>query len=770
MTDATRTSDNRVPKPLLHKISDLLLGLVPLTFRGQAVLFLFPMLVIISLVYTVESITTERRILKTEIIKKGEAIAVIAGRSAELPLLSENVEQLKLSARQLMEIKDIAYVSFLNRQSRVLLHEGVPRRFNEVLSLNPDRSISFSEQADVFEFIVPVVTVKAAEELFLLDGSGSSPPVREQIGWVRIGLSKEVMGRSEQQIMIRGALLAVLFSSIGVLLLYLVVKLATRPLYALINAVKEVREGEHPEVPVVSTKSEIGKLTMEFNRMSHAIKEREDELIRHRDHLEDLVGERTAELMVAKEQAEAANRAKSDFLSSMSHELRTPLNAILGYAQILKHQTNLSDSQRQQLDIMRSSGEHLLMLINDILDVGKIEASKMEVEARAFDLQALVQQVFNLTRLQAEEKELAFSYEAETSLPEYVRGDERKLRQILLNLLSNAVKYTRRGSVVMRVRYDRTDGGLFHCEVSDTGIGIPADKLSSIFEPFTQLASGRLVSEGTGLGLNITRRLLELMQGRIAVESEFGRGSTFRIALPLPSLMDDEVAIQRTEQHIVGYQGERKRILLVDDTIGNTAMLVSLLEPLGFLLTTAQNGKEAVQLATAEVPDLVVLDLVMPEMDGLEVATALRQHPVLQTVKIIGASATVTDTAHKDEFVALCDVFITKPISIALLLEHIGAMLGITWEMASPARAGAAPELPAVTCDAPFVVPSPAELEELYGLAMMGDLLKIEVWATTLAARDSAFRPFAAKLRELAGGFKVKAIVALVEHYRGEGQ
>jgi signal transduction histidine kinase/DNA-binding NarL/FixJ family response regulator len=770
MTSANKNNDNLPPERRNKRVSDRLKALIPLTFRGQAVLFLFPMIVIISMVNTLESISTERKILRKEIIKKGETIAAIAAGNAELPLLSENREQLKSSARSVMEIKDIAFVSYLNKRSEILLHEGKQRPLETSLTIDPDRAISFSEHHDFFEFIVPVVTVKAAEGLFLLEGSGSAPSVREQIGWVRIGLSKEVMGRSEHQIIVRGGILAMVFSTGGVLLLYLFTTLATRPLYALINAVKEVREGEHPEVAVVSPMSEIGRLSAEFNRMSRAIKEREDELIRHRDHLEDLVGERTTELTIAKEQAESANRAKSDFLSGMSHELRTPLNAILGYAQILKHQDNLSDTQRQQLDIMRGSGEHLLTLINDILDVGKIEASKMEIEDLAFDLPALLGQVFNLTKLHAEEKELRFQYETDTPLPAYVRGDERKLRQILLNLLSNAVKYTRRGGVTMRVSYDRAGAGLFRCEVTDTGIGIPLEKLETIFEPFTQLVTDRKFREGTGLGLNITKRLLALMQGRIGVESIFGAGSTFWIEVALPSLMDSEIALEKTEYHVIGYRGERKRILVVDDIVGNTAMLVSLLEPLGFELDTAQNGREALLRAAEQRPDLVLLDLVMPEMDGLEVASLWRQNRDLAATRIIGASATVTDSTRKEEFVAVCDDFVTKPIRIDLLLDTIGRQLRIEWETATTATAGEAKGLKSGKCEEPLVVPPSEEMEGLYELALMGDMLKIEAWVSELEAKNGNYRCFADRLRELAGGFKTKAILALVEQCRGDGK
>lgn len=770
MTDSGISMGNHTPKEHPTGFFDRLKGWAPLTFRGRAVLFLFPMIVIISMVYTIESISTERKILKGEIIKNGEAITLIAARNAELSLLSENIEQLKIAAQPLMEIKDVAFVSFLNKRSEVLLHEGRRVPLTTTLTPTSERTISFSEHVDIFEFVVPVVTVKAAEGFFLLEGSGSDATVREHIGWVRIGLSKEVMSRSERRIILRGSLLAVVFSIAGIGLLYLFLTLATRPLYALINAVKEIREGEHPEVPVHSSRSEIGRLTLEFNRMSRAIKEREDELKNHRDHLEELVTKRTAELIIAKDQAESANRSKSDFLSRMSHELRTPLNAILGYAQILRLHNNLSDMQRQQLDIMRSSGEHLLTLINDILDVGKIEANKMEVEDAVFDLSALISQVFNLTKLQAEEKELSLYYEPETPLPAYVRGDERKLRQILLNLLSNAVKYTRRGTVSMRVGYDRDGDGLFHCEVTDTGIGIAPDKLEVIFEPFTQLTNDRQAREGTGLGLNITKRLLTLIQGKMGVASEPGKGSTFWFELPLPSLEADEISPAMVESHIVGYRGERKSVLVADDTVGNTALLVSLLEPLGFELYTAQNGQEALQLATEQRPDLVVLDLVMPEMDGLELATRLRQNSDFAAIKIIGASATVTDSACKEAFVAACDAFVAKPIRIHELLDKIGTLLGIDWETVTPTTAGESIKHKTGIDEESFVVPALPELEVLYDLAMMGDMLKIDAWATELEARSSDYGSFAEKLRELARAFKAKAILTLVEQWRGEAK
>jgi CheY-like chemotaxis protein len=322
----------------------------------------------------------------------------------------------------------------------------------------------------------------------------------------------------------------------------------------------------------------------------------------------------------------------------------------------------------------------------------------------------------------------------------------------------------------MRVSHGKAGPTLFRCEVIDTGIGIPADKLEAVFEPFTQLVSDRQVREGSGLGLNISKRLLALMQGRMGVESVVGKGSTFWMEVALPALVDDEAALENSDSHVTGYLGERRRILVVDDNVGNTSMLVSLLEPLGFELDTAQNGVEALSRAEERCPDLVLMDLVMPEMNGLEAATQMRKNRKLGETRIIGASATATDNACKEAFISSCDDFVTKPIRIDLLLEKIGGQLGIEWQTAPSVTDEIQNGRSPANGDEQLIVPSPEDIELFYELAMLGDMMKIEAWANELETGNNDYRCFAGRVRELAAGFKTKAILALAEQYRGDGQ
>ncbi|TFE36781.1 response regulator [Paraburkholderia dipogonis] len=495
-------------------------------------------------------------------------------------------------------------------------------------------------------------------------------------------------------------------------------------------------------------------------------KRADQELRRYREHLEDMIRERTVELAVAKEQADAANRTKSDFLAHMSHEVRTPLNGILGYAQILKRDKSLDQRQIDGITVIQRSGEHLLAIINDILDMAKIEAGKMELNLSDILLERFIYFIAETIRVKATEKGLAFTCEMAPDLPAGVRLDEKRLRQVLLNLLSNAIKFTEEGSV--RLRVGCLPPMRLRFEVQDTGIGIDEARLETIFRPFEQVSDAQHRVGGTGLGLAICRQLVRLMGGEIHVESRRGAGSVFSFELLAPVVAPQAVVVP-PEWTASGYKGPRKTILVVDDIAANRAVAVDMLGQLGFDMVQAGNGQEALEKAKALRPALILMDIVMPGIDGLEATRRLREIPEFRDLPIVALSAGASGSDAARSLAAGANAFLSKPVEFSALLSKIATLLSIEWTSEVPqAQATVADSTAIHAADlstATLIGPPPGEIETLHQLARLGDMRAIVEHATHVIGLDERYRPFADHLCQLAKNYQSKAILRFVEQY-----
>jgi signal transduction histidine kinase/DNA-binding NarL/FixJ family response regulator len=383
-----------------------------------------------------------------------------------------------------------------------------------------------------------------------------------------------------------------------------------------------------------------------------------------------------------KEKAEAANLAKSKFLASMSHELRTPLNAILGFSSLMRNDAGLSGEQRKTLDIINRSGEHLLNLINDVLDMAKVEAGHISVENTPIDLGRMLRDISDLLRIRAEEKGLQLLLDQSSEFPRFVRADGAKLRQVLINLVGNAVKYTEEGGVTMRLNAHPADVPerlLLIVEVEDTGVGIVAEDQARIFDPFVQVGSLSL-QKGTGLGLAIARTYLESMGGRIGVESTPGKGSIFRVEVPVERVKESEVSAAEIEMgRIVGLApGQPEyRILIVEDQMENWLLLQRLLEGVGFQVRVAENGAAGVEMFQEWRPHLIWMDIRMPVMDGLEATRRIRALNGGREVKIAALTASVFKEERDSVMAAGMDDFVRKPYRPNELFDCLVRQLGV---------------------------------------------------------------------------------------------
>jgi signal transduction histidine kinase/CheY-like chemotaxis protein len=484
----------------------------------------------------------------------------------------------------------------------------------------------------------------------------------------------------------------------------------TQPILRLGQASVAIAQGDLNQQVEVKGIVEIGILSDSFNEMAQQLQASftnlartnqeldrvNQELEQSNQELETRVEQRTGELKQAKEVAERANHAKSDFLANMSHELRTPLNAILGFSQLMNRETSLTKQQKDNLGIINRSGEHLLSLINDVLDLAKIESGKMTLYPTDLDLYALLDLIEEMLALRAESKGLQLIIERSKDLPRYINTDDKKLRQVLINLLGNAIKFTNEGSVILRVRksencsatvgtFQETSLHPKYCtfvfEVEDTGAGIAPEEIDSLFKAFVQTETGKQSQQGTGLGLPISKKFIEVMGGDITVSSQVGKGTIFRFKIQALVSEANKIEEKKQTQRVIGLEPNQQEyhILIVDDRWENRQLLLKLLEPIGFQLKEAANGQEAVEVWQQWQPHLIWMDMRMPVMNGYEATQQIKSHIKGQATAILALTASTLEEEKAIVLSAGCDDFVRKPFQEEVIFEKMAQYLGVRY-------------------------------------------------------------------------------------------
>lgn len=754
------------------------------SIRNQMISVAAVVLTIIISVFAYFTIQNHSQFLHEEALAESQNRSLMLAANSQVWVMANDYIGLEEVISNFKVYQDLIYAAVINLDGKVIAHTDQSRVGQYV---SDEIRVHYLKNLLAHEMPVQDQATMISQTHDHIDLARPILHNNQIIGWVELRTDQTQRQQNITQTIQNSLIFTALALLVSILIAFMMAENLTKQLYRLIDTMKRVRKGDKNVMADEDGVVEVSQLSQEFNLMLTSLKQNEQALqqsqqdlredIQQRvkvekeirnlnENLEKIVKDRTEALQIEKENAEASNRAKSLFLANMSHELRTPLNAILGFSNLMTQSADIPESEKDNLRIINHSGEHLLQLINDVLDMSKIEAGHIQLDNEDFDLGELIRNTTDMMTLRADEKGLQLLVDQTSKFPRLIYGDAAKLRQILINLLSNAIKFTEQGGITLRldtIKDEPTNLTLLF-EIEDSGTGIKQTDIERIFMPFEQLANATS-QKGTGLGLAITRQFVNLMGGEVHVKSKPHQGSMFSFSIQVKHATTDILLTRDVHQNsktIISLADDEPewRILVVEDQLENQLLIQKILKQVGFQVKIAENGQKGVELFQSWHPHFIWMDRRMPVMDGLQATKTIRKLPGGDQVKIVALTASVFINQRQEVMNAGSDDFVRKPYRPEELYDCMARHLDLHYRYVE--------DHPVLEDGEPEVIFSPEDVGQLshelsvqiYHAAVIGDAQTLINIVQTLPESQTTFMH---GMRKLIDSYRFDLIMELMK-------